>query len=665
MSESIFILKFAEAKQPAYKEKRAEGYIEFGEKNDYPTYLLDLYNKSAKHGAIVNNKAKYVSGNGWITESGEDSVFVKKMMLDVLSKKVALDVETFGGSYLEVIWGQLGRQIASINHVDYTRIRTNKDNTQFWYKEDWLAMGRDKKEAKVIPAFNPSTNEKVQILFVKEYRPGGMAYPLPGYISALNFIESDIEVSKHVLGNASTGFTPSKLITLPNGEPSDDEKKEITKTFEKRFTGSDGKKFILSFVTDAARKPIIDDLGASDMTKEDFTAVDTLIQNNIFAGHEITSPSLFGIAQPGKLGTSTELKDSYEIFKNTYANDKQMLLEGVFNMLARYAGYDEVLKIMPVNPIGLQVTFADLISMGAPKDYLFEVAGIDVSKYQPTNEQGVQVPLTATNEALRSLTGKQHQQLLRIIRQVGQGKLTKEAATVMLKSALGLSDEDINTMLGVDELPTQMSAQDEVGVFAKFGDSKQNYNVLASRIRFNDQTEYEAFADVTQTESNVLDLIAKDKRITPEVIANTLKVTVKRVNDIIGAAIEKGLISTEQTLIGKGDQRNIVIERKLTQPLAKIVEQIKPQTTQFLVRYSYEWLPEIPANERNSAAHPSRDFCKQLMALDKLYSRSDIEQISAQVGYSVFDRRGGWWNDDGTTKPHCRHRWFSQIVTRK
>ena len=665
MSESIFILKFAEAKQPAYKEKRAEGYIEFGEKNDYPTYLLDLYNKSAKHGAIVNNKAKYVSGNGWITESGEDSMFVKKMMLDVLSKKVALDVETFGGSYLEVIWGQLGRQIASINHVDYTRIRTNKDNTQFWYKEDWLAMGRDKKEAKVIPAFNPSTNEKVQILFVKEYRPGGMAYPLPGYISALNFIESDIEVSKHVLGNASTGFTPSKLITLPNGEPSDDEKKEITKTFEKRFTGSDGKKFILSFVTDAARKPIIDDLGASDMTKEDFTAVDTLIQNNIFAGHEITSPSLFGIAQPGKLGTSTELKDAYEIFKNTYANDKQMLLEGVFNMLARYAGYDEVLKIMPVNPIGLQVTFADLISMGAPKDYLFEVAGIDASKYQPTNEQGVQVPLGATNEALRSLTGKQHQQLLRIIRQVGQGKLTKEAATVMLKSALGLSDDDINTMLGVDELPTQMSAQDEVSIFAKFGDSKQNYNVLVSRVRFNDQTELQAFADVTQIESNVLDLIAKDKRITPEVIADTLNVTVKRVTDIISAAIEKGLISTQQTTIGKGDQTNIVIERKLTQPLAKIVEQIKPQTTQFLVRYSYEWLPEIPANERNSAAHPSRDFCKQLMTLDRLYSRAEIEQISAQVGYSVFDRRGGWWNDDGTNKPHCRHRWFSQIVTRK
>ena len=84
-----------------------------------------------------------------------------------------------------------------------------------------------------------------------------------------------------------------------------------------------------------------------------------------------------------------------------------------------------------------------------------------------------------------------------------------------------------------------------------------------------------------------------------------------------------------------------------------------------MVRYSYEWLPEVPSNERDTAQHPSRDFCRQLMRLDRLYSRADIEQISARVGYSVFDRRGGWWNDNGNTKPHCRHRWFSQIVKRK
>lgn len=661
---NIIILNFAEARQPEYREKKGIGYMEFGEKNDYPSYLLDLAQKSTKHGAIINNKAKYISGNGWTTESGEQSEFVSKLMLDVLLRKVALDIETFGGCYLEIIWSTLGRSIAQVNHLDYTRVRTNQDNTQFWYKKEWTKYNRNNDEAIVLNAFNPNSADKKQILFIKEYRPGSKAYPLPGYISALNFIESDIEVSKHVLGNASTGFTPSKMITLTNGEPTPEVKRDTTSMFEKRFTGADGKKFILNYVQNKDQAPIIEDLGTSDLTKEDFTAIDTLIQNNIFAGHEITSPSLFGIAQPGKLGSTTELKDAFEIFKNTYVNDKQRLIEGVFNLIVRYAGGKEVLKIQPVNPIGLQVTMSDLITMGAPKEYLYEIAGIDATKYgiEPTAVNGQP---QGTNEALRSLTGKQHQQLLRIIRQVGQGKLTREAATVMLKSALGLNDSEIETMLGVDEIPQQMSAEDAIEIFAAFGESKTNYNILASRVRFGEQSEYEAFAEVTQTESNILDLIAKDKRITPEVIADTLKLTVSRVNSVIESAVEKGLIEVIETTEGKGLQRNVIIERKLTQPLAKIVEQIKPKTTEFLIRYSYEWRPEVPVSERDTSAHPSREFCKRLMALDKVYSRADIEQISNRLGYSVFDRQGGWWNDDGVIKPHCRHTWVSQVVIKK
>ena len=716
MSESIFVLKFAEAKQPEYKEKKGEGYIVFGENNDYPNYLLDLFNKSAKHGALVRNKAKYVIGKGWTTESGEVSQFANKVGLNTLGVKVAVDLEMFGGSYVEVIWSAIGRQIAAVNHIEYSRIRTNKDNTQFWYKDSWTVYSREKKPAEVIPTFNPSTNEKRQILFIKEYRPGGMCYPLPGYISALNFIEADIEVSKHVLGNASTGFTPSKLITLPNGEPTKEGKKEITDQFEKRFTGSDGKKFILSFVTDVARKPIIDDLGASDMTKEDFTAVDTLIQNNIFAAHEVTSPALFGIAQPGKLGGSTELKDAYDIFKNTYVNDKQMLIEGVFNMLSSYAGYNEVLKIIPVNPLGVQSTFADLIAMGAPKEYLFEIAGIDASKYALTKDSAVLsaintlsplvankvlesmtanevralatlmpkvgadaitdasgAPITQVvegeqmvNEHLKNMTAKQHMEMMRIIRQFNKGQLNEQQASTLLRSGLGLTEQDIITMLGLDDgTPLQLSAIDEITIYAAFGEDKDKYEVLASRQKFDDESTLEMFADVSQAESNVLDLIAKDKRITVEVIAETLKLSVKRVSDIIELAASKGYIDSKNITEGKGDQKNIIIERKLTQPLAKIVEDIKPKTTQYMVRYSYEWLPQIPANERNTAAHPSRDFCKQLMSLNRFYSRADIEQISARVGYSVFDRRGGWWNDDGKVSPSCRHRWFSQLVKEK
>ena len=58
-------LGFAEARQPEYKEKKGIGYMLYGDRNDYPNYLVELFNKSAKHNAIVKSKVHYITGNGW------------------------------------------------------------------------------------------------------------------------------------------------------------------------------------------------------------------------------------------------------------------------------------------------------------------------------------------------------------------------------------------------------------------------------------------------------------------------------------------------------------------------------------------------------------------------------------------------------------------------
>ena len=47
------VLKFDRAVQPKFEEKKGKGWVEFGELNNYPKYLIDLYNESPKHGAIV------------------------------------------------------------------------------------------------------------------------------------------------------------------------------------------------------------------------------------------------------------------------------------------------------------------------------------------------------------------------------------------------------------------------------------------------------------------------------------------------------------------------------------------------------------------------------------------------------------------------------------
>ena len=588
------VVTFAEARQPEFKEKKGEGYIQYGDRNDYPNYLVDLFNKSAKHNAIIKSKVHYISANGWKGSQAAEP-FIAKVnrmeSLNDLTRKVSLDAELFGGYYLEIIFSATG-QLSEIWHCDYTKIRTNKDNTQFWYKEDF----NDRLEkAQVYPAFNPANPFGKQILYVKEYRPNIGFYSLPGYFGALNYIESDIEISKHVLGNAQTGFSASKLITLPNGEPSDEEKRNIEKRFTNRFSGSDGKKFILAFVNDSARKPIIDDLGTSDITKEDFGRVDSLIQTNIFSGHQITTPSIFGIAEAGKLGSRSEMRDGYEIFKNTYVNSKQMHLESVFNMLFKYRGIEEPeLSIIPTEPIGFEFS-ESLLKEIAPKEWLLEKAGIDITKYQPVVQQA------------------------------------------------------------------QFS--DDFSAFFEFGEAKQGFNIWKQKERFNDDSEHQMFAEVSQLQANVLDLMSKDKRITADVLATTLDQSLDTINLVIKSLVENGYVQVNEYAIGEGIDENVITEHILTEPLADILVKIQPQTKEILIRYSYEWKKGFNNTDKST----SRPFCVALLEADKMYSRSEIESISARLGYSVWDRRGGWYTEPGTEihSPSCRHQWVSNIVTRR
>jgi len=654
------VLTFAEARQPEFKEKKGidGGYIKYGENNDYPEYIVDLYNKSSKHSAIVKSKVHYITGNGWSGEP-DAKAFIDKAnrveTLNDLTRKVSLDIEIFGGAYLEIIW-DLSGNLAEIWHCDYVKIRTNKDNTQYWYKEDWKD---NKVKPSVIAAFNPKQPTGKQILYIKEYRPNIGIYGLPSYFAALNYIESDIEVSKHILGNAQTGFSASKLITLPNGEPNDEEKRNVDNRLRKTYSGADGKKYMIAFVNDISRKPVVDDLGTSDLTKEDFGRVDELIQTNIFSGHQVTTPSIMGIAESGKLGSRTEMRDGYEIFKNTYVNAKQMHLESVFNMLAKYKGVTTEIKIIPTEPIGIEFSEQTIASV-APKDWILEKIGIDMTKYAPTIDSTAPAQGLSVNEHIKGLKGREWQNMQRIIREFTKGKINRDQATAMLKTGYALSDEEVNTWLGSEELDAQFAAQD-FSVFYEFGENKESFNIWKTSKRFSDEADFYMFADVNQLESDILDQISKQKDITPEVLAEVLDENVNTINTILKDLEDRKILKVKETKIGKGIDSNIIVSRELTQPLSKTVKDVKPQTTEIMVRFSYEWIEGYNDSDKKT----SRPFCVALLDAKKLYSRSDIEMMSSRLGYSVWDRKGGWWNDNGTISESCRHQWKTNIVTRK
>jgi hypothetical protein len=659
------VLAFDQAQQPKFTEKKSKGYVEFGKDNDYPKYLIDLYSESPKHGAIVKGKSNYIYGKGFEEPGVANSL---ESWNDIL-KKCIKDDELFRGYYLQVIWNR-AKQVSEVYHIDFAKVRVSKDLQTFYVKNDWLDMREKPREYE---AFNVNNPYGSQIFYYKEYNPVSEIYPLPSYYQGLNYIESDIKVSRHILGNANQGWVGNKLVSLNNGDPIQEENKgEVERDLLRKFTGSEGKRVVIMFNKSRDNAPDILDLGTTMLTKEDFTNVNTLIQQEIYACHQITSPTLFGISTPGSLGQRNEIRDSYEIFNRTYVQERQQELEVIFTNFRNLKGEQGEFYIQPVEPLKFEFTEA-IIAANLTQDEIRELMGRKpLNAGQVTADGNVAVKTqndvipaevkTEMNDAIKNLTGRQYQNVMRIVRQFGNGKLTKGQATLMLKNGFGFTDADVNTFLGVDDDPltddeiTKFSMDaDELLLqeFASCGSDRGLYSITETR-----SAERFEMA-LNQLQADVLSLITKQPLIAPEVIAETLKKPLKDIEATISELVGNKIITEKKTLIGEDE----VVRRYVNKPVSELPGK-SSKVNDILIMYSYDW--RVPASQRDY--NTSRPFCQRLMdlSLTKFWSRQDIENITKRVGYSVWDRCGGWWTmPDGTHSYQCRHEWKANIVTRK
>lgn len=686
----IMILKFADSKVPVFKETRNKDWIKYGEKDDYPSYLTYLFNKSSKHNAIVTGKADYIFGGGF--ENGNQIVNRLDESLNDISKKCVLDIEIYGGCYLEIVWS-LNKQICEIYHVDYSTIRKGKKGGYF-FKQNWNELNNDEPiPIRELDHLNPVGN---QIYSYNEYRPGVRFYPLPGYIGSNNYIETDIEISKYYLSCIRNGMMPSKLIQFFTGEPTDDKKREIELRLQKKFSGSENAgKFFMVFNGNANNKAVqIDDLSASDLDKH-MDGLNKLCQTEIFSGHKVVSPMLFGIKTEGQLGGNTEIKTSYEAFVNTYAKPRAEAFSKEITFLLSFSFWKAEYSFKKIDPIGVQFDVKDVVN-SLPKAFVFEQLGIPKEMWELENIGSDNKPIQTipvkpsttidqvnaadelpVNDSIKNLTAKQHQQVMRIIRQYSKGQvspgasgtLTAAAARALLRSGYGLSENDINDLLGITPIAAMKFEDQEeaiIGMFDACGDDRNDWEILkAKKVSFSSDEEMnqdeeifiqQAFKtyDVTNSEKTIMEMIKKDPLITPEAIAEAIGNTKSYVASKINSLTKKGYLETTTETIGE----DIIVKRVIPSGIDISVPPttIKNPGLSVKIMYSYEG----PQDSRN------RPFCAKMMQLNRLYSRKDIEAISEKLGYSVFDRRGGFWrHKDGETTAYCRHNWKSNIVVKK
>jgi DNA-binding Lrp family transcriptional regulator len=548
---------------------------------------------------------------------------------------------------LYVTWANDGT-IAALEHCQFEKVRVNKRGDMFfvadWYDAGGVRQYPKKTDIETIPAFDPNNRVGKQLFYYKVYSPSVKNYPLPEYLGGTAYIELDVEIANFAINEIKNNFFPSAFINFPNGIPMPEEQDDIERAMFAKFGGSDNAgRWMFNFSDGKDLAPEITILPTSDLDKR-YQQLEKTVEQNIFVAHRVTSPMLFGVKTEGQLGGKNEMVESYEIFKATYIESRVQCIEKNYNYLAAFNGVSG-LTLQAVEPVTEQLTEAALLQI-LTEDELREKAG-----YQPKAEVlPAQPAVQLESNALSGLSASQQDKMLRVVRKYSQGAMTKEQAAIMLQG-FGLPAEQVDIFLGGDnDHTTEFSAQDFESVAMAFGEDADGFEVLRSLpVRFagdeSVRAEFETDAANRPIDKKILAEVKKSGKVEADAISRKIDVPLEKVAERIQYLIEKG---------------RITIENKIARIANEPDDDVK---IEFEVRYRYDWRPEFQASK---PASTSREFCQTLMKLNKLYTRSDIDQMSSIMGYSVWDRRGEWYTIPGTNvaRPSCRHVWNQQIVRR-
>ena len=315
------------------------------DQDDYFGLLTEAYNTSTTNAACVDGVADLVYGKGLFTKEEDKQQTLDKIVPPEDLRKVSFDLKLYGNAAFQVIWNESHTKIEKLYHTPVQNLRAKKIYGMkkvegYYYCVDWSDT-RKQKDKEFIPTFG-SSNEEIEILYVKEYEPNRYYYSLPDWISALQFSFSEAELSNLHLNNIDNGFLPVAMVNFNNGVPAPEERQTIESLLEAKFTGTrNAGRFMVSFNDDAINKPTIDTLPMENL-HEKYQYVAEYAQDRILVAHRIVSPLLFGIrtANNGFSSQSEEMKTAYSIMQTmTIFPFQNLIINSIYNAF-RVGGID-------------------------------------------------------------------------------------------------------------------------------------------------------------------------------------------------------------------------------------------------------------------------------------------------------------------------------------
>ena len=330
-------------------------FVEWGKGNNYPGYLLDLYNNVTTLRSIINGNIDFITGDDVsILPLGErfaDGIMNTRgdLITDIV-RDLAKDYNIYGGFALQIIRDHNG-DVAEIYYIDMRYLRSNKENDVFYYNEHWEKGGRTDviKYPKFMNNLNwaSMTDEErdrhaSSILFVKNVHT--QVYPAPMYAASIKACEIERCIDDYHLNAIENGFTSSMIINFNNGDPGDDIKEEIEDDFNEKFSGhQNAGRIMFCWNRDRTSATTITEPKVEDFGNR-YHALSTHSRQQIFSAFR-AQPLLFGLTSDVNTGFSTEeFEQSFKLYNRTQIRPVQRMIADAFD---RIYGAKGVLSIKP------------------------------------------------------------------------------------------------------------------------------------------------------------------------------------------------------------------------------------------------------------------------------------------------------------------------------
>jgi len=353
--DNLHIVNLASYNRPKISEDKQKDWVNYGEDNDYYSYLIKLYTESTTNNAIINGVSNMIYGKGLDALDSNTKTNEYAAMRSIISntclKKVVLDLKLLGEGSFQVLYKD--DKVYKAEHFPRQTLRAEKCNEDgeiegYYYAPDWTKI-KPKDKPQRIAAFGFGNGKEPEIKIVKKYVSGYDYYCPVDYQGGLAYAELESEVSDYLINDVQNGFSGTKVVNFNNGIPDREKQMQVKNDVMSKLTGARGEKVVIAFNNNAESKTTVDDIPLNDAPQH-YEYLSNECSNKLIVAHRVTSPLLLGIrTENNGLGSNAdEIKTAALLFDNITIKPYQDLLT------------DCIDDILSVNGISLKLYFKTL-----------------------------------------------------------------------------------------------------------------------------------------------------------------------------------------------------------------------------------------------------------------------------------------------------------------